>query len=153
MDSLNGWLCSKGPWEPHIPPCFLRTLPKMESVAPRFYLPDSLAEGCVGLRSFLWVPPSANLASFLSGTEGTITPEESLNVAWAGREAKGRGQRGLGWCPSPHLDAVGPGSVPLTRLAPHHGLSHPAPLLWSPGEHRGGATEVWISLSNFVYFV
>lgn len=59
-------------------------------------------------------------------------------MAWADREAKGRGQRGPGWCPSPHLDTVGPGPVPLTCLAPHHGRSFPAPLLWSPGSTREG---------------
>lgn len=52
-------------------------------------------------------PPPACLASFLPGVPGTATPEEALNVAQAGREARGRGQRGLGWRPSPHLDTRG----------------------------------------------
>lgn len=74
-------------------------------------------------------------------------------MAWAGREAKGRGQRSPGWCPSPHLDTVGPGPVPLTCLAPHHGHAFPAPSHLESRACQGRATEVWIRLSNFVYFV
>lgn len=71
----------------------------------RAYLPRQLAGG-QALR-LLPAPPPACLASFLPGVPGAATPEEALNVARAGREARGRGQRGLGWRPSPHLDTRG----------------------------------------------
>lgn len=47
------------------------------------------------------------MAFLLPGVTGRTAPEEALNVAQAGREARGRGQRGLGQRPSPHLDTRG----------------------------------------------
>lgn len=55
---------------------------------------------------FLRAPPASHVALLLAGAgvAGRTAPEEALNVAQAGREARGRGQRGLGQRPSPHLN-------------------------------------------------
>lgn len=59
---------------------------------------------CSAGTRFPWDSSSLHLAFLLPGVAGRTAPEEALNVAQAGREARGRGQRGLGQHPSPHLD-------------------------------------------------
>lgn len=61
---------------------------------------------CSTAHCFPRAPPPSHLALLLAGAgvAGRTAPEEALNVAQAGRQARGRGQRGLGQRPSPHLD-------------------------------------------------
>lgn len=92
-------------------------------------------------------PPPACLASFLPGVPGTATPEEALNVAQAGREARGRGQRGLGWRPSPHLDTRGARTMTLICLASQTLQLFPIPSpLDAQSKSRRGVAEVRIFL-------
>lgn len=139
--------------ELYIPPCFLRTLPQMESVAPSL-------SNCVH-----WQKAALAYALLPLGTPFCQLGLLPLSYGWhdysrgvskcglgrQGGQREGAERPGLVSQPPPGHCRARTSATDLLGSAPRPLFPSPSPL--ESREHQGGATEVWINLSNFVYFV